>query len=92
MLRRWTAPEAIRSRRFTGKSDVWSFGVLCWEIWVYTIDKKQTMKRPYPELSNAQFRTLILQDRHPELAPPPHMRANMYVCMDRCRLCNLRHV
>lgn len=29
---RWTALEAIAFRRFTSASDVWSFGVVCWEM------------------------------------------------------------
>ncbi|KAL1484778.1 hypothetical protein MTO96_011027 [Rhipicephalus appendiculatus] len=28
---RWTAPEAIAFRKFTSASDVWSFGIVCWE-------------------------------------------------------------
>lgn len=44
---RWTSPEAMLERRFSIKSDVWSFGVLVYEI--------VTMGRqPYPDMTNRQ--------------------------------------
>jgi len=42
---RWTAPEAITFRKFTSASDVWSFGVVMWEVISYG-------ERPYWNWSN----------------------------------------
>ncbi|XP_067658531.1 ephrin type-B receptor 1-B-like isoform X1 [Haliotis asinina] len=42
---RWTAPEAIAFRKFTSSSDVWSYGVVDWEIMSYG-------ERPYWNWSN----------------------------------------
>jgi len=32
---RWTAPEAVAHHQFSSSSDVWSFGILLWEMWSY---------------------------------------------------------
>ncbi len=29
---RWAAPEVLESRKYTSASDVWSFGILCGEV------------------------------------------------------------
>lgn len=29
---RWAAPEAIKRNKYSHKSDVWSFGVVLWEL------------------------------------------------------------
>ncbi|XP_056422342.1 tyrosine-protein kinase FRK [Hyla sarda] len=44
---KWTAPEAIRSNKFTVKSDVWAFGILLFEISTYG-------KMPYPGMNGRQ--------------------------------------
>ncbi|XP_032274027.1 ephrin type-A receptor 8 [Phoca vitulina] len=42
---RWTAPEAIAFRTFSSASDVWSFGVVMWEVLAYG-------ERPYWNMTN----------------------------------------
>ncbi|CAI8057306.1 Tyrosine-protein kinase transforming protein SEA [Geodia barretti] len=32
---RWMAPESIESGRYSEKTDVWAFGVTCWEIFTF---------------------------------------------------------
>jgi len=29
---KWTAPEVFKFQKFYRESDVWSFGITCWEI------------------------------------------------------------
>ncbi|XP_059578179.1 ephrin type-A receptor 5 isoform X16 [Alligator mississippiensis] len=42
---RWTAPEAIAFGKFTSASDVWSYGIVMWEVMSYG-------ERPYWEMTN----------------------------------------
>jgi len=42
---KWAAPEVINYNRFSTKSDVWSFGIILWEIWSLGC-------KPYPGMDN----------------------------------------
>ena len=44
---KWTAPEAAKYRRFSIKSDVWSFGILLTELMTYG-------RTPYPGMTNSK--------------------------------------
>lgn len=72
---KWTAPEAANYRRFSIKSDVWSFGVLLHEIVTYGND-------PYERMTNQEVVDKITQGYRmpcPETCTP-----DMYGIMVRC--------
>lgn len=52
---RWTAPEAIQYRKFTSSSDVWSYGIVMWEVMSYG-------ERPYWDMSNQDVWNQFLYD------------------------------
>nr|XP_043900747.1 ephrin type-B receptor 3-like isoform X13 [Solea senegalensis] len=58
---RWTAPEAIAYRKFTSASDVWSYGIVMWEVMSYG-------ERPYWDMSNQDVINAVEQDYR---LPPP---------------------
>ena len=64
---KWMAPESILERRYTSKSDVWSFGVLCWEVF-------SRGKAPFKDLSAEGFLSALMHGvrlEQPERCPRP---------------------
>ena len=72
---RWTAPEALIHCKFSIKSDVWSFGVLLWEIITYG-------STPYPGMSNSQVREHLHQGYR--MPCPNDCSQNLYSIMLEC--------
>ncbi|XP_061221423.1 ephrin type-B receptor 5 isoform X3 [Neopsephotus bourkii] len=72
---RWTAPEAVQYRKFTSSSDVWSYGIVMWEVMSYG-------ERPYWDMSNQDVINAIDQDYR--LPPPPDCPTILHLLMLDC--------
>ncbi|XP_063162886.1 ephrin type-B receptor 1 isoform X1 [Candoia aspera] len=72
---RWTAPEAIAYRKFTSASDVWSYGIVMWEVMSFG-------ERPYWDMSNQDVINAIEQDYR--LPPPMDCPAALHQLMLDC--------
>lgn len=72
---RWMAPESLYDNIFTTKTDVWSFGILMWEI--VTLGST-----PYPGLAAAEVMRRV-RDGY-RLEKPEHCKREMYNIMYYC--------
>ncbi|CAL8234738.1 unnamed protein product [Arctogadus glacialis] len=72
---RWTAPEAIAYRKFTSASDVWSYGIVMWEVMSYG-------ERPYWEMSNQDVIKAV--DESYRLPGPMDCPEALYLLMMDC--------
>ncbi|XP_067307381.1 ephrin type-A receptor 4 [Pseudorasbora parva] len=72
---RWTAPEAIMYRKFTSASDVWSYGVVMWEVMSYG-------ERPYWDMSNQDVIKAIEEGYR--LPPPMECPLALHQLMLEC--------
>jgi proto-oncogene tyrosine-protein kinase Ret len=71
---KWMAPESIFERLYTSASDVWSYGVLCWEVYSLGL-------APYHGQSADQLISMLMRGERlmqPELCPSP-VFVNMFV-------------
>ncbi|XP_008551388.1 tyrosine-protein kinase Fer isoform X1 [Microplitis demolitor] len=72
---KWTAPEALNFGKYTSLCDVWSYGVLVWEIF-------SKGGNPYSGMSNSQAREKI--DAGYRLPAPDGTPEEVYRLMLRC--------
>jgi serine/threonine protein kinase len=57
----WTAPEVIRGEKYSEKADVFSFGVIMWEV--------LTRKQPYAGRNFMGVSLDVLEGRRPQIPP-----------------------
>lgn len=72
---KWLAPECIRERKFTHKSDVWAFGVTVWELLTFGM-------RPFEEYEKEDILTAI--EKGARLQQPKYVSAEVYKVMYSC--------
>lgn len=72
---KWTAPEALNFGKYTSLCDVWSYGILMWEIF----SKGDT---PYAGMSNSRAREKI--DTGYRMPAPEGCTEDVYALMLRC--------
>lgn len=73
---RWMSPEAIRDHIFSSKSDVWSFGIVLWEIGTLG-------SFPYPNIKDEDLLCYLTQDKY-HLTCPDTISHNIYEIMCFC--------
>ncbi|XP_012287979.1 uncharacterized protein LOC105703850 isoform X2 [Orussus abietinus] len=72
---RWMAPESLIYSLFTTKTDVWSFGILMWEI--VTLGST-----PYPDMSAREVMRNVQSGYR--LERPSHCRSELFRVISRC--------
>jgi serine/threonine protein kinase len=72
---KWTAPEAIYYKKYSTSSDIWSFGMLMFEIWSLGLC-------PFGELSHKMV-VKMLQKPYCQ-SPPPGCPRAVYSIMVKC--------
>uniref|UniRef100_A0A8C8VH56 Hepatocyte growth factor receptor n=1 Tax=Pelusios castaneus TaxID=367368 RepID=A0A8C8VH56_9SAUR len=72
---KWMALESLQTQKFTTKSDVWSFGVLLWELLTRGAP-------PYPDVNSFDITVYLLQGRR--LLQPEYCPDALYEVMLKC--------
>eukprot|EP00731_Ephydatia_muelleri_P021008 Em0013g735a len=75
---KWTAPEALEEHLYTCKSDIWSYGVVLWEIFTYG-------HSPYPDIEIQAWEPFVQFLKDGNRPPQPYgCPEHIYSIMKRC--------
>lgn len=75
---RWMAPESLKDGIYTSRSDVWSYGVVLWEV-------ATLAEQPYRGLTNEQVLRWVIggQVLYTPVFCPHHLKTIMELCWNR---------
>ncbi|GFY37051.1 insulin receptor [Trichonephila inaurata madagascariensis] len=72
---RWMAPECLKDGLFSSQSDVWSYGVVLWEM-------ATLASQPYQGLANEQVLHFVISGG--KMSKPENCPAKLYAIMELC--------
>lgn len=72
---RWMSPESLKDSLYTSASDVWSFGIVVWEMVTFSAS-------PYQGLSNDEVIKRVIQGH--TMARPENCPDKLFYIMERC--------
>uniref|UniRef100_A0AC35TPI6 Tyrosine-protein kinase n=1 Tax=Rhabditophanes sp. KR3021 TaxID=114890 RepID=A0AC35TPI6_9BILA len=74
---RWLAPETIKSYYYVQRSDVWAYGIMCWEIYNNGIE-------PYPGMNPAEAAIKVAKDGYRMPLPDSIHPDFRYILLSKC--------
>ena len=60
---RWMAPESLKRKEFSPATDVWSFGIVMWEMF-------NPKEKPYKDMDNTQVAVSVIQGERLAIPEP----------------------
>ncbi|XP_035205023.1 insulin-like growth factor 1 receptor [Stegodyphus dumicola] len=72
---RWMAPECLKDGLFSSQSDIWSYGVVLWEM-------ATLASQPYQGLANEQVLQFVISGG--KMSKPENCPEKLYAIMDLC--------
>ncbi|XP_075759436.1 megakaryocyte-associated tyrosine-protein kinase isoform X2 [Pelodiscus sinensis] len=72
---KWTAPEALKHNKFSTKSDVWSYGILLWEVFSYG-------RAPYSKMTLKEVTEMV--EKGYRMEAPEECPSSLYTLMKSC--------